>query len=77
MTGCKDLQDANLVINKLIYKLKEVLMIKNELQEDQDLNLIQEVKEVFTEIKFVVNADNIAVTKFKIDLINSNFGINY
>ena len=63
MTGCKYLNDANIVINKLVKKLKEKLIIKT------DTGLI--------EIDFVENNEAFNITKFKIDLINSNFGVNY
>jgi TATA-box binding protein (TBP) (component of TFIID and TFIIIB) len=63
MTGCKQLSDANIAVNKLISKLKEKLMVKTETG--------------FTEITFVENAENLTMIKFKIDLINSNFGVNY
>lgn len=63
MTGCKLLQDANIAINKLIMKLKERLIIKTD--------------DKTTEITFVENPEILMVNKFKIDLINSNFGVNY
>ena len=59
MTGCRDLNHANIVINKLIYKLGERLIVENK------------------EVTFVEEPNNLSVSKFKIDLINSNFGINY
>lgn len=59
MTGCRDLNHANIVINKLIYKLGERLIVENK------------------EVTFVEEPKNLSVSKFKIDLINSNFGINY
>lgn len=63
MTGCKKLEDTNIVINKLINKLKERLIAVN--GEDQ------------IEITFVDNPNLIEVTRFKIDLINCGFGVNY
>ena len=63
MTGAKYLSDANIAVNKLISKLKEKLIIKTE--------------EGFNEIVFIENPDELTMTKFKIDLINCNFGINY
>lgn len=63
MTGCKKLEDTNIVINKLINKLKERLIAIN--GEDQ------------IEITFVENPNLIEVTRFKIDLINCGFGVNY
>ena len=64
MTGCRDLRHANIAISKLIYKLKERLVINSD---DSSLK----------EIIFVDNPENISVSRFKIDLINSNFGISY
>ena len=63
MTGCKKLEDTNIVINKLINKLKERLIAVN--SEDQ------------IEITFVENPNLIEITRFKIDLINCGFGVNY
>jgi len=63
MTGCKKLSDANIAVNKLISKLKEKLIVKTE--------------DGFNEITFIENPDELTVTKFKIDLINCNFGVNY
>jgi TATA-box binding protein (TBP) (component of TFIID and TFIIIB) len=65
ITGCKQLSDINIMMTKLIYKLKEKLIVK-----DESTN-----KEI--EITFVEDPDKINVTNFKIDLINSNFKINY
>lgn len=66
MTGCKDLVDANIVINKLVKKLKERLFIKK-----------QDGNNLLTEVKFVKNINDLNVTNFKINLINTNFGISY
>jgi len=63
MTGCKKISDANLAVNKLINKLKEKLTIKKE--------------DGYNEITFIENPDVLTLTNFKIDLINSNFAINY
>ena len=72
MTGCKLLSDANIVINKLIGKLKETLYIEKK-PEQADPHVANEI----VEVKFVENPDNLSMSKFKIDLINSNFGVNY
>jgi TATA-box binding protein (TBP) (component of TFIID and TFIIIB) len=72
MTGCKLLSDANIVVNKLINKLKETLFIE---KKPEIGNLTAE--STTSEIKFVENPENLSVSKFKIDLINSNFGVNY
>lgn len=71
MTGCRDLIHANIAISKLIYKLKERLMITLDNSDNSDNS------NNFKEIIFVDNPENISVSKFKIDLINSNFGISY
>jgi len=63
MTGCKELSDANIAINKLILKLGEKLFIKND--------------DTLSEITFVEEPHNLIMSKFKIDLIVSNFGVNY
>lgn len=62
MSGCKKIEEVNRVINKLIYRLKEKKgkLIDNEIQQ----------------IKFVENAEDINVTHFKIDMINSNYQVN-
>lgn len=58
MTGCKNLNDANIGLNKLINRLKLILYEEKE-------------------IKFIDDIKNINITNIKIDLINSNFAINY
>jgi TATA-box binding protein (TBP) (component of TFIID and TFIIIB) len=62
-SGCKFLNDANIVINKLIKKFKEKLIVKT------DNELI--------EVDFVENVNGLYLSKFKIDLINSNFAVCY
>jgi TATA-box binding protein (TBP) (component of TFIID and TFIIIB) len=64
ITGCTSLRDCNIGLNKLINRLKETYSYI-----DENNN--------FVDIKFVSNIDNILVTKMKIDMINSNFTINY
>lgn len=63
MTGCRYLNDANIVINKLVKKLRERLIVKTD--------------NGFIEIDFIDNHDALHITRFKIDLINSNFGVSY
>jgi len=67
MTGTKNLIDANIAINKLTKKLKEKIRIK---KNDDNNN---ELKEIF----FVADVNKIKITNFKIQLINSNFKINF
>jgi len=62
MSGCKSLEYVNIVLNKLLIKLNQ---IKAKIED----NKIQE-------IKFVENYTNLAVTSFKIDMINSNYKVN-
>jgi TATA-box binding protein (TBP) (component of TFIID and TFIIIB) len=63
MSGCKTIKGINFVLNKLIYKLKE---IKAKKMEDGKIN----------EIKFIDEPDKITVKDFKIDMINSNYQVN-
>lgn len=63
MSGCKTIKGINFVLNKLIYKLKE---IKAKKMEDGKIN----------EIKFIDEPDKITVKDFKIDMINSNYKVN-
>jgi TATA-box binding protein (TBP) (component of TFIID and TFIIIB) len=63
MTGCKEISDANVAVNKLIKKLGEKLFVKN--------------NDVLSEITFIEEPDNLKMSNFKIDLIVSNFGVNY
>ena len=62
MSGCKSLEYINIVLNKLLVKL---VQIKAKVED----NKIQE-------IKFVENIENLSVTTFKIDMINSNYKVN-
>lgn len=62
MSGCKSVKNINIVLNKLIYKLKEIKAI----MDDGKLNII----------KFIDDSDKISVLNFKIDMINSNYKVN-
>ncbi len=62
MSGCKSVKNINIVLNKLIYKLKEIKAI----MDDGKLNII----------KFIDEPDKISVLNFKIDMINSNYKVN-
>ena len=85
ITGCKLLSDANIGINKLITKLKEKLLLKitdtdmDNASDNASDNALDKVSETESDkvITFVEDVENLNVSKFKIDLINSNFGVNY
>lgn len=62
MSGCKSVRTINIVLNKLIVKLKEV---KAKI-DDGKIN----------EIKFIDDPEKITITNFKIDMINSNYQVN-
>ena len=62
MSGCKSVKNINIVLNKLIYKLKEIKAI----MDDGKLNII----------KFIDEPDKITILNFKIDMINSNYKVN-
>ena len=62
MSGCKRIEEVNTVINKLIYRLKE---IKGRRVDDK-----------IEQIKFVEDASKVNVKDFKIDMINSNYQVN-
>lgn len=62
MSGCKSVKNINIVLNKLIYKLKEIKAI----MDDGKLNIIE----------FIDEPDKISILNFKIDMINSNYKVN-
>jgi len=62
MSGCKTINTVNTVLNKLIIKLKE---IKARIEDNKII-----------EIKFIDDIDKIAISSFKIDMINSNYKVN-
>ena len=62
MSGCKSLKSINIVLNKLVNKLKET---KAKIIDD---NIV--------EIKFVENPNMLNISNFKIDMINSNYQVN-
>jgi TATA-box binding protein (TBP) (component of TFIID and TFIIIB) len=62
MSGCKSVKNINIVLNKLIYKLKEIKAI----MDDGKLNIIE----------FIDEPDKITILNFKIDMINSNYKVN-
>ena len=62
MSGCKKIEEVNIVINKLIEKLKETKM--------------KITNDGVTEIKFIDDPKKININDFKIDMINSNYRVN-
>jgi len=62
MSGCKTLKNINIVLNKLLVKLKEV---KARLEDNK-----------IVEKKFVEKTDLLQINNFKIDMINSNYKVN-
>ena len=62
MSGCKRIEEVNTVINKLIYRLKEVKGKK--------------IEDKIEQIKFVDDSSKVNVNSFKIDMINSNYQVN-
>jgi TATA-box binding protein (TBP) (component of TFIID and TFIIIB) len=63
LVGCKEISDANIAVGRLISKLGEKLFVKND--------------DILSEITFVDDPENLKMSNFKIDLIVSNFGVNY
>ena len=62
MSGCKRIIDVNTVINKLIYRLKEIKE--------------KRTPEGIEYINFLEDPTKVNVTNFKIDMINSNYSAN-
>ena len=62
MSGCKSVRNINIVLNKLIIKLKET---KAKIIDDKIM-----------EIKFIDNPEALTIKNFKIDMINSNYQVN-
>uniref|UniRef100_A0A6C0DAS2 Uncharacterized protein n=1 Tax=viral metagenome TaxID=1070528 RepID=A0A6C0DAS2_9ZZZZ len=62
MSGCKTIKNINIVLNKLLFKLKE---IKAKIEDGK-----------IVEKKFVDNISNLGINYFKIDMINSNYKVN-
>jgi TATA-box binding protein (TBP) (component of TFIID and TFIIIB) len=62
MSGCKSVKNINIVLNKLIHKLREskAKILDNKI----------------VEIKFIENPETINISNFKIDMINSNYQVN-
>lgn len=62
MSGCKRIEEVNTVINKLVYRLKE---IKG-----------RRTTEGIEHICFLEDPNKININDFKIDMINSNYQVN-
>lgn len=62
MSGCKSLEYVNIVLNKLLVRIKQ---IKAKIEDKK-----------IQEIKFVENHTDLAITSYKIDMINSNYKVN-
>jgi len=62
MSGCKLIKNINIVLNKLLYKLK---IIKAKMENGKII-----------EKNYIESVDKLTVTNFKIDMINSNYKVN-
>lgn len=62
MSGCKSVKSINIVLNKLVHKLK---MIKAKIEDGK-----------IVEKNYIENAEKLKVSSFKIDMINSNYKVN-
>lgn len=62
MSGCKKIHDTNIILNKLIYRLKEVKAI---IENDK-----------FVEKSFIENHNTITIKDFNIYMINTNYRMN-
>jgi len=62
MSGCKTIKNINIVLNKLLFKLKEV---KAKIEDNK-----------IVEKKFVENINNLTIIHFQINMINSNYKVN-
>lgn len=62
MSGCKNLKSINIVLNKLLIRLKE---IKARIEDNK-----------IVEKKFIDKTDLLSINSFKIDMINSNYKVN-
>jgi len=62
MSGCKSVENINIVLNKLLYKIK---MIKAKIEDGK-----------IVEKNYIENIEKLKVSNFKIDMINSNYKVN-
>ena len=66
MSGCKRIEEVNIVINKLVEKLKEEKMVITTTKTGDTID----------KIKFIDDPELLNVNSFKIDMINSNYRVN-
>lgn len=62
MSGCKLVKNINIVLNKLVHKLK---MVKAKMEDGKII-----------EKNYIENVEKLNVSHFKIDMINSNYKVN-
>lgn len=62
MSGCKLVKNINIVLNKLVHKLK---MVKAKIEDGK-----------IVEKNYIEDLSNLKVNSFKIDMINSNYKVN-
>jgi TATA-box binding protein (TBP) (component of TFIID and TFIIIB) len=62
MSGCKSVENINIVLNKLLYKIK---MIKAKIEDGK-----------IVEKNYIEDIGKLKVSHFKIDMINSNYKVN-
>jgi TATA-box binding protein (TBP) (component of TFIID and TFIIIB) len=62
MSGCKSIKNINIVLNKLVYKLK---MVKAKIEDGK-----------IVEKNYVECCEKLKIDHFKIDMINSNYKVN-
>jgi len=62
MSGCKSVKSINIVLNKLLHKLK---MVKAKIEDGK-----------IVEKNYIESSEKLKVNSFKIDMINSNYKVN-
>jgi TATA-box binding protein (TBP) (component of TFIID and TFIIIB) len=71
MSGCKQMDKVNIVLNKIIVRLREVNAIINKVDPENEDNTSNAVK--ISKILYVEEKDLLNVNSFKVDMINSNY----
>jgi TATA-box binding protein (TBP) (component of TFIID and TFIIIB) len=61
MSGCKSIYSINVVLNKLLFKLRETVA------KFENGKLVEK--------PFIIDTDKLSINKFKIDMINSNYKV--